>query len=156
MHSSLHQNVTVVPLPRPVLGVTLVCPMLPTLILGSVASWYQVVNFRNWQMAMLVLWRCSLGNWRGLMYDTMVQEPSCTVIPAAPGDGDELNDCGNYYMAVLYFVSFQIASTFCVLNLVIGIILGAFTWCYSLEPSEITGNLKISAQHLRHCKISLI
>jgi len=113
----------------------------------------QVVNFRNWQMAMLVLWRCSLGNWRGLMYDTMVQEPSCTVIPAAPGDGDELNDCGNYYMAVLYFVSFQIASTFCVLNLVIGIILGAFTWCYSLEPSEITGNLKISAQHLRHCKM---
>ena len=40
--------------------------------------------------------------------------------------------------------------TFCVLNLVVAIILNAFTWCYSLEPSEITSGLFVNSQHLIH------
>ena len=43
-------------------------------------------------------------------------------------------------------------STFAVLNVVIAIILGAFTWCYSLEQSELTSNLVITADDLRHFK----
>jgi len=35
---------------------------------------------------------------------------------------------------------------------VIAIILGAFTWCYSLEQSELTSNLVITADDLRHFK----
>ena len=46
----------------------------------------------------------------------------------------------------------QVIATFAVLNLVIAIILNAFTWCYSLEPSEITGSLTLHAVHLRHFK----
>jgi hypothetical protein len=54
--------------------------------------------------------------------------------------------------ATLFFVVFQVVATFAVLNLVIAIILNAFTWCYSLEPSEITGSLVLHAVHLRHFK----
>jgi len=110
-----------------------------------------VCNFRSWQQAMLLLWRCSNGNWRLMMYDSRVEPPFCTHF--IDEDGNEVNDCGDSVLSTIYFVSFQILSTFCVLNLVIAIILGAFTWCYSLEPSEITGDLLISAKHLRHCKL---
>ena len=41
-------------------------------------------------------------------------------------------------------------ATFCVLNLVVAIILNAFTWCYSLEPSEITSGLDINSLHMLH------
>ena len=47
----------------------------------------------------------------------------------------------------------QVAATFCVLNLVVAIILNAFTWCYALEPSEITSNLAVTSENLLHFKV---
>ena len=41
-------------------------------------------------------------------------------------------------------------ATFCVLNLVVAIILNAFTWCYALEPSEITAGLDVNSEHMIH------
>ena len=63
-----------------------------------------------------------------------------------------VNDCGKPGPSVFYHVIFQIFSTFAVLNVVIAIILGAFTWCYSLEQSELTEDLVITADDLRHFK----
>jgi len=53
---------------------------------------------------------------------------------------------------VAFMVLFQILSTFAVLNVVIAIILSAFTWCYSLEQSELTSSLPITASDIRHFK----
>lgn len=100
---------------------------------------------------MLALWRQSLGNWRATQYDCMVQPPFCTKDFTSP-EGFKVNDCGDPFMSILFHVSFQIFSTFAVLNVVIAIILGAFTWCYSLEQSELTSGLAINADHLRHLK----
>ena len=43
--------------------------------------------------------------------------------------------------------------TFAVLNLVVAIILNAFTWCYSLEPTKITSDLVFTTNHLLHFKV---
>jgi len=61
----------------------------------------------------------------------------------------EVNDCGSPVASILYHCSFQVFSTFAVLNVVIAIILGAFTWCYSLENSELTSDLPVTADDLR-------
>ena len=112
-------------------------------------------NYETWSMSMLTLWRATLGNWRSNMYDTMVTEPDCSILDAVDFNHNnqtfKANDCGNVVASILFHTSFQVFSTFAVLNVVIAIILGAFTWCYSLEQSELTTDLSITADDLRHC-----
>jgi len=119
----------------------------------------QVDNYQTWAMSMLALWRATLGNWRSNMYDCMVSAPMCTedfeqiVLVAGGGNYTYIaNDCGKPSVSILYHTLFQILSTFAVLNVVIAIILGAFTWCYSLEESELTEGLAVTADDLRHFK----
>ena len=107
-----------------------------------------IANMGTWSAAMHSLWRCALGNWRALMYDTMVMGPDCT--SGTSEDGSAYNDCGDYITACMFFVIFQVCATFCVMNLVVAIILNAFTWCYSLESPEITGEMGLNATHLQH------
>jgi len=114
-----------------------------------------VANLGTWPAAMHALWRAALGNWRGIMYDAMVMGPDCTMTmddypESQLPDGSKYNDCGDYFTSCAYFVFFQVMATFCVLNLVVAIILNAFTWCYSLEPSEITSGLDINSTHMLH------
>jgi len=117
-------------------------------------------NFQTWQMAMLALWRETLGNWRANMYDTQVSGFECSSGFEQIVDGRTftVNDCGTPYgsatptIAMFYHVLFQVFSKFAVLNVVIAIILGAFTWCYSLEQSELTSGLAVTADNLRHFK----
>ena len=111
-------------------------------------------NYQTWSMSMLALWRATLGNWRSNMYDCEVSYPECTqgVTQTIGTYTFEVDDCGKQAASIFYHVVFQIFSTFAVLNVVIAIILGAFTWCYSLEQSELTSNLVITADDLRHFK----
>ena len=113
-----------------------------------------ISNFSTWLDAMHLLWRGALGNWRSTYYDTVVTNPDCSNLlkDSAPDMDDDYTDCGDPIKGCIFFIMFQVVSAFAVLNLVIAIILNAFTWCYSLEPSEITGSLNISAHHLRHFK----
>lgn len=114
-----------------------------------------VANMGTWSAAMHVLWRAALGNWRGIMYDTMVMAPDCTKTIDAESelsDGTEYNDCGDYFTTCVFFVTFQVITALMVLNLIVGIIINAFTWCYSLEPSEITSALVVNSEHLLHYK----
>jgi len=116
----------------------------------------QLNNYQTWSMAMLTLWRATLGNWRSNMYDTMVQPPFCTkdyTQYLSDGTSFAVDDCGQYMPSVIYHTLFQVFSTFAVLNVVIAIILGAFTWCYSLEESKLTSKLPITADNLRHFKM---
>jgi len=121
-------------------------------------------NFKTWSMAMLSLWRACNGDWIKTMYDTQVTFPSCTqagtqFINNSHGDVEfKVNDCGTVYgvaspvISVVYHSLFQALSKYAVLNVVIAIILGAFTWCYSLEQSELTSNLPVTADNVRHFK----
>lgn len=86
------------------------------------------------------------------MYDAMVMAPDCTMSAKSVDIDDRYNDCGDYPSACLFFMLFQVVAAFCVLNLVVAIILNAFTWCYSLEPSEITAGLVVHSAHLLHFK----
>jgi len=116
-------------------------------------------NYQTWPQAMMSLWRATLGNWRQTMYDTQVQAPFCTegieqIVNETYGQVSfKVNDCGGPIMSMFYHVSFQFFSTFAVLNVVIAIILGAFTWCYSLEQGELTSGLPVTADNLRHFKM---
>jgi len=117
----------------------------------------QVNNYQTWASSMLTLWRQALGNWRSNLYDTQVSHPFCTsnfeqvvLENGVPVSTYSVDDCGSVMASVLYHTAFQVLSTFAVLNVVVAIILGAFTWCYSLEESELTTDLRISAQHLKH------
>jgi len=114
---------------------------------------------------MLTLWRQTLGNWRQTMYDTQVMFPLCTygysetqIGPDGVATTFKVNDCGSPYgdatgiISAIYHVAFQIFSTFAVLNVVIAIILGAFTWCYAMEEGELTDGLPLTADNVRHFK----
>merc|ERR1711865_379668 len=114
-----------------------------------------VANMGNWSAAMHCLWRAALGNWRGVMYDAMVMGPDCTMTMGTSSelpDGSKYNDCGDYITSCIFFVLFQVVATWGVLNLVVAIILNAFTWCYSLEPSQITAGLAVTSEHFLHFK----
>jgi hypothetical protein len=81
-------------------------------------------NFSNVGFAMLTLWRCLTGeSWNSLMYD-IVNTPGCDPNP-------RWNDpfpvgCGTNF-AFLYFYSYIIINTFTVVQLLIAVVLEAFS-----------------------------
>ena len=111
-----------------------------------------VSNFSTWLDAIHLLWRNALGNWRSTKYDTFVIQPDCTNLAAnsQPDLDEPSTDCGDPMKGAVFFLLFMVAATFAVLNLVIAIILNSFTWIYTLEPSEVTGDLNVSKDELEH------
>lgn len=78
-------------------------------------------HFRNFGMAMLVLFRLSTGdNWNGIMKDAMLESPYCD---DSDPDNCTKNCCANTVIAPLYFISFCLVSTFVMLNLVIAVLM---------------------------------
>ena len=90
-------------------------------------------NFSTFGNAVLLLLQCITGDgWSGLMGDCLVQPPFC--------DRDA-GDCGSW-LAVPYFVSFQVIGSFVLLNLLVAVILENFTSLgdvnHDLVSSEVT------------------
>jgi hypothetical protein len=78
-------------------------------------------HFRNFGMAMLVLFRLSTGdNWNGIMKDAMLESPYCDDTDA---ENCTKNCCANTVIAPLYFITFCLVSTFVMLNLVIAVLM---------------------------------
>jgi hypothetical protein len=78
-------------------------------------------HFRNFGMAMLVLFRLSTGdNWNGIMKDALLESPYCD---DTDPDNCTKNCCANTVIAPLYFISFCLVSTFVMLNLVIAVLM---------------------------------
>jgi len=78
-------------------------------------------HFRNFGMAMLLLFRLSTGdNWNGVLKDAMLEAPYCDDQPLEDCDK---NCCANSTIAPLYFISFTLLSTFVMLNLVIAVLM---------------------------------
>jgi len=81
-------------------------------------SMSQDANMRDWQSAMSTLWRCMTGNWRSIMYEQSTQPPSCTNIVDEKGAVTH-SDCGSPAAAVIFHVTFQIATMFAVLTYIL-------------------------------------
>lgn len=82
------------------------------------------INARSVPKALILLFRCSLGEgWNYIMDDFTVEAPFCSVSPEA---GD--SDCGNKQYAYLLFMSWNIISMYIMLNLFVSLIVDSFSY----------------------------
>eukprot|EP00698_Gefionella_okellyi_P009479 TRINITY_DN2412_c0_g2_i4.p1 TRINITY_DN2412_c0_g2~~TRINITY_DN2412_c0_g2_i4.p1 ORF type:complete len:1803 (-),score=442.35 TRINITY_DN2412_c0_g2_i4:29-5437(-) len=89
------------------------------------------LNFRDVPTAMLLLFIASTGeNWNLYMQDMQIDVPLCSTNGA-------LNDCGNYYGALVFFFTFVIASTYVLINLLMAALISNLTQLYYSEAFEI-------------------
>merc|ERR1712054_86338 len=112
----------------------------------------EYANFKNFGMAMLVLFRLSTGdNWNGMMKDGLRGEPPLSLVAnntvkygnkygcsfaldcggsdecCAGCDPDEdckVNCCASAAITPIYYISFCVLSTFVMLNLVVATLMG--------------------------------
>jgi len=92
-------------------------------------------------------------SWNFIMKDCQISPPQCTDFngPTTAGIGDTslesaetvpgyylMNDCGNSWLAVIYFITFYIMSNYTVLNLFIAVLLDSFAFCANVDHAEIT------------------
>ena len=96
-------------------------------------------NFEDFPNALHTLTTVCFGEWVFLLQDLEVQVPKCT----------EGYDCGSQGAGV-YLMSFIVLTTFVMVNMVVAVILDAFTWLYSMETSR--GNNSIGINELRKFK----
>lgn len=65
-------------------------------------------NFSNFANAFLILFKCSSGDdWRAIMADCMYHNPYCK---------EDSSQCGSY-LAIPYFMSYELVSAYIILNL---------------------------------------
>jgi len=100
-------------------------------------------NFENFPMALLTLARCVTGeSFNGIMHDVMGPEWGdnrlrCCDKCGPIVDGEATSSCGNSYMALLIFLSFQMIMAYIIMSLAIGVILENFANVGS-ETKKIT------------------
>eukprot|EP00656_Telonema_subtile_P003728 TRINITY_DN11687_c0_g2_i8.p1 TRINITY_DN11687_c0_g2~~TRINITY_DN11687_c0_g2_i8.p1 ORF type:complete len:2048 (+),score=517.82 TRINITY_DN11687_c0_g2_i8:88-6231(+) len=126
---------------------------------------FSQAHFRTFPDALLMLARMTTGEqWNVMMRDCFVQPPDCTDYWGSSTDGwatdlgrtisnvefeytDPVglgtytywlpNDCGNRGFSVIYFVSFMIVGSFCVINLFVAVILDNYAFMANVGDSEI-------------------
>lgn len=78
-------------------------------------------NFETFGVALLTVFRMTTGeSWNGIMMDCRVREPDCDPdIEHLGGVGN----CGSYYFAPIYFVSFQLFGQYVMLNLFVAVMI---------------------------------
>jgi hypothetical protein len=95
-----------------------------------------ITGFRNlntFNSAFLVLFQCMTGDdWSSIMADAMQNEESGTCTQAA-------GDCGST-VAVPYFISFQVLSSFIFLNLVVAVIIENFSTLHDTRPDLVSAS----------------
>lgn len=82
------------------------------------------INLRSVPKALILLFRCSMGEgWNYIMDDFALEVPFCT-----PGSSFNDSDCGNKQYAYLMFMSWNVISMYIMLNLFISLILDSFSY----------------------------
>ena len=90
-------------------------------------------NFESLGNAALLLFQCLTNDaWSGIMTDAMVDEQSGGCVEAE-------GNCGSW-IAIPYFISFQILGSFIMLNLVVAVILENFSSIGGANPDLVTGS----------------
>jgi len=78
------------------------------------------------------LFQCLTGdNWSGMMADAMITEES-------GGCSMSAGDCGTAAIAIPYFLTFQVSTTFIFLNLVVAVILENFSSLSAQDPNLVS------------------
>jgi len=89
-------------------------------------------NFENFGMALLTLARCVTGeSFNGIMHDVMSDRWADNRLRCCPNcgpiiDGEETSSCGDSFMAIIVYLSFQLIMAYIVMSLAIGVILENF------------------------------
>ena len=114
-------------------------------------------HYRTFADALCMLARTTTGEgWNAMLHDSMVVVPDCTDYFGSSTDGwgtdlTELkadtvingshywlaNDCGNPAYAVIFYVSFNIVGTFCMINLFVAVILDNYAFMANVGDAEI-------------------
>lgn len=82
------------------------------------------INLRSVPKALILLFRCSLGEgWNYIMDDFALEEPFCT-----PSASFNDSDCGNKQYAYLMFMSWNVISMYIMLNLFVSLIIDSFSY----------------------------
>lgn len=109
--------------------------MIGVIMFGTVKHGVAVNSYANFEgsiNAMIMLFRITTGeDWNKVMHDCTIQEPFCT--KATEFEDYWKSDCGTYYGALAYFISFYVILTFVILNLLIAVIIENFSLFYSSE-----------------------
>ena len=104
---------------------------------GEILNSGGLVSFCSFPSAFLLMMRCATGeSWNTIMHDCMItpesrdafDRPRCTV---------EAGDCGNPVASVAYFVSFQVLSSFVILNMMIALILEEYSRSVNREKHKV-------------------
>jgi hypothetical protein len=113
-----------------VLGVNLFTFVSHHGVQGGITSFRNLNTFNS---AFLVLFQCMTGDdWSSIMADAMQNEESGTCTQAA-------GDCGST-VAVPYFISFQVLSSFIFLNLVVAVIIENFATLHDTRPDLVSAS----------------
>ena len=113
-----------------VLGVNLFTFVSHHGVQGGITSFR---NFDTFNSAFLVLFQCMTGDdWSSIMADAMQHEEIGTCTQAA-------GDCGST-VAVPFFISFQVLSSFIFLNLVVAVIIENFATLHDTRPDLVSAS----------------
>ena len=113
-----------------VLGVNLFTFVSHHGVQGGITSFR---NFDTFNSAFLVLFQCMTGDdWSSIMADAMQHEESGTCTQAA-------GDCGST-VAVPFFISFQVLSSFIFLNLVVAVIIENFATLHHTSSDLVSAS----------------
>ena len=87
-------------------------------------------NFTSFGKSMLMLFRMATGeSYNEIMHNLRLQPPYC--------DDKVLNNCGDFVIPIVYCISFFILSSFVLLNLLIAIVIEAFTTISELDLATV-------------------
>ena len=94
-------------------------------------------NFCSFSAAFLTMLRCATGeSWNGIMHDAMVKPTEFTADDQARCSVDK-GDCGSPSAAIFFFVSFQVLSSFVILNMMIALILEEYSKSVNREKHRV-------------------
>eukprot|EP00698_Gefionella_okellyi_P018331 TRINITY_DN5483_c0_g2_i1.p1 TRINITY_DN5483_c0_g2~~TRINITY_DN5483_c0_g2_i1.p1 ORF type:complete len:1929 (+),score=445.39 TRINITY_DN5483_c0_g2_i1:678-5789(+) len=106
-------------------------PLFGGVLYGDFINQYS--NFNGMGNALLMLFRMTTGeDWNSVMYDCSVEFPRCT-----GNYNTVLNDCGNVWLARIYFYSFVVVGTYIFVNLFAAVLIEAFPTVVSDDASKL-------------------
>jgi voltage-dependent calcium channel L type alpha-1S len=114
-------------------------------------------HYRTFVDSLLMLGRTTTGEgWNSMLHDCMLTKPDCTDYFGSSTDGwatdlTEMsadttlngnhywlaNDCGNAAYSVIFYVTFNIVGTFCMINLFVAVILDNYAFMANVGDAEI-------------------
>jgi len=90
-------------------------------------------NFESFGNALQLVFALATGeNWTSYMFECQITEPHCNAT------NDYTNDCGWPTLAIVYFISFSMITTFVFLNLFVAVLLQNFKSSADLLPQPMT------------------